>query len=211
MIEYITVAHCFLHRSPDSRDFALGQEIGTAIFLIKANASVHFSNGVWYGNKRGDGKKSWPKEEAVGYTVNAVDAKETLLDRNGFEDLIKLKDIKYLNLEGCPYVDDHCLASLVHIRDSLTHLNVNRCDSITENGLATLHKLRKLERLNMSDVPKVKYPKLVAAMLEEALPNLRVNIISQLVEKRMKKRERKEEAEKSQGIDSDLGQKQSVS
>lgn len=63
----------------------------------------------------------------------------------------------------------------------------------------------------MSDVPKVTYPKLVAAMLEEALPNLRVNIISQLVEKRMKKRERKEGAETSPRMDPDLGQKQSMS
>lgn len=34
----------------------------------------------------------------------------------------------------------------------------------------------------MSDLPKVRYSKLIASMLEDAVPRLRVNIISNLVD-----------------------------
>ncbi|PIK56295.1 putative ATP synthase subunit s-like protein [Apostichopus japonicus] len=171
------------NRPLDPKDLNLGLEIGTAVFLIKANARVHFSNGRWYGRQqKGERKVRLPAEEAVGYTVNAIDASGTLIDQNGFRDVMKLTGVKYLNIEGCPHIDDTCLAHLVHIRDSLTHLNINKCPSVTENGVATLHKLRKLERLNMSDLPKVRYSKLIASMLEDAVPRLRVNIISNLVD-----------------------------
>lgn len=182
--EFKSLRRASANQPPHASAYDLGAEIGTSIFLIKGNASVHFTNGRWYGtSKEGRRRVVYPGQEAVGFVINAIDARGTLLDQTGFNDIIKLKSVKFLNVESCQYVDDACLAHLVHLRDSLTHLNINNCPRVTENGVATLHKLRKLEQLNMSDLTGVRYPKLVASMLEDVLPRLRVNIISHLVDK----------------------------
>lgn len=38
-----------------------------------------------------------PAEEAVGYTVNAIDASGTLIDQNGFRDVSKSNSLFQLN------------------------------------------------------------------------------------------------------------------
>ncbi|XP_071500078.1 distal membrane-arm assembly complex protein 2-like [Diadema antillarum] len=170
-----------------------GVEIGTAHSLARMGARVQFSDGQWY--TRGDVvQNSLPVAKLEGQFVLAIDAKETLVDQFAMVDIVKLTRLKFLSLEGCPLVDDHCLASLVHLRDSLTHLNINKCPEITENGVAVLHKLRHLERLNMNDMPKVNHAPLVAVMLEDVLPQLRISLVSRHVERF------KEDEEKSKEI-----------
>eukprot|EP00057_Strongylocentrotus_purpuratus_P017535 XP_011672009.1 PREDICTED: ATP synthase subunit s-like protein [Strongylocentrotus purpuratus] len=143
-----------------------GREVGVSHMLVKMGARVQFTNGKWYA-KQDIRQGSLPLDELGGQFVIAIDATDTDLDQFSIADVVKLSEVKYLSLEGCGLVDDHCLASLVHLRDTLTHLNINKCEQVTENGVATLHKLRNLERLNMNDMPLVKFAPLVAVMLED--------------------------------------------
>ncbi|XP_054758509.2 distal membrane-arm assembly complex protein 2-like [Lytechinus pictus] len=159
-----------------------GLEVGVCHMLIKMGARVQFTNGNWY-TKQDIKRGSLPLDELEGQSVIAIDAMDTDLDQFSMADLVKLSAVKYLSLEGCAMVDDHCLASLVHLRDTLTHLNINNCEQVTENGIATLHKLRNLERLNMNNMPKVKFAPLVAVMLEDVLPRLRISLVTKQVDK----------------------------
>lgn len=159
-----------------------GLEIGMAHVLVKLGAKVQLTNGQWY-TRKDVVKGSLPVDNMRGHFIVAIDAKETDLDHYSISDIVKLSQVKYLSLDGCSLIDDHCLASLVHLRDTLTHLSVNNCPELTENGIGTLHKLRNLERLNMNDVPNVKHAPLVAVMLEDVLPRLRISLVSKQVEK----------------------------
>lgn len=158
-----------------------GREVGVSHMLVKMGARVQFTNGKWYA-KQDIRQGSLPLEELNGQFVIAIDATDTDLDQFSMVDIVKLSEVKYLSLEGCGLVDDHCLASLVHLRDTLTHLNINKCEQVTENGVATLHKLRNLERLNMNDMPLVKFAPLVAVMLEDVLPQCRISLVTKQVD-----------------------------
>ncbi|XP_072032275.1 uncharacterized protein [Amphiura filiformis] len=175
-----------LHKKDPGPKFTrrYGVEGSIARELISYGAKVHFTNGKWYGRKT---LKSWrvsnPGPEATDFTVNAVDATDAFLNQGAVESMAKnLPNVKYLNLDGCKYVDDHCLASLVHMRDTLTHLSINRCNQLTDGGIASLHKLSKLERLNMNDLPLVVNAKLVALLLEDHIPNLRIGMVTDQID-----------------------------
>ncbi len=52
-------------------------------------------------------------------------------------------ELKYLNVSGCPLIDDWCLDCLgQEFADSLLLLDLSECPQVTEKGLASLHKLK---------------------------------------------------------------------
>ncbi|XP_038072204.1 distal membrane-arm assembly complex protein 2-like [Patiria miniata] len=157
-------------------------EIATYLWLISMKAKVHFTNGKWYTSEVRGMREKRPVRELMKYHIDAIDAKGTLIDYHGMAQIIKLKKLKFLSFEGCPYIDDSCLGRLVHLQDSLTHLNINKCPQVTECGLVSLHHLSNLERMNMSDLPGVPHARVMACMLEDVLPNLRIGLVTDALE-----------------------------
>ncbi|XP_068524426.1 distal membrane-arm assembly complex protein 2 isoform X2 [Anas acuta] len=105
--------------------------------------------------------------------VVAVDLSGSQLTYDGLDNLVQLRELQHLDLSGCPHVDDWVLGRLHVFQGSLLELAVARCPRVTERGLATLHHLQNLRRLDVSGVA-VPSPGLVRILLEEMLPRCQV-------------------------------------
>ncbi|XP_070577901.1 distal membrane-arm assembly complex protein 2-like [Ptychodera flava] len=177
-----------------------GTELAAAHWLIyHNNAAIQFTNGDWYMKNR-KGQYYLPREKVKGEYIVAIDATASLITYDGLDNIICLKHLKFLSLKESPHIDDFCLAKLYHFADTLTHLNISGCPQISERGLATLHHLRNLERLNMKNLPKVENPELAALMLEDVLPRLKLGVISAHMERHyqnMEKFRAQEEAQRT--------------
>uniref|UniRef100_A0A2R8MQ89 Distal membrane-arm assembly complex protein 2 n=1 Tax=Callithrix jacchus TaxID=9483 RepID=A0A2R8MQ89_CALJA len=106
--------------------------------------------------------------------VEAVDASDCAINYEGLENLHLLKELQSLSLQRCPHMDDWCLSRLYPLADSLQELSLAGCPRISERGLACLHHLQNLRRLDISNLPSVSNPGLTQILVEEMLPNCKV-------------------------------------
>ncbi|KAF6077279.1 distal membrane arm assembly complex 2 [Phyllostomus discolor] len=106
--------------------------------------------------------------------VESVDASDCAINYEGLDNLLALKELQSLSLQRCPHVDDWCLSRLYQLADSLQELSLAGCPRVSERGLACLHHLQNLRRLDISDLPAVSNPGLTQILMEEMLPNCEV-------------------------------------
>lgn len=152
----------------------LGPDLAAASFLIIRGARVKFhGKDAWY-KKTEDDDTGLPYKYEPGWVLEAIDATDTELYYEGLDNLTCLEGLKALRLCGNPNVDDWFLDRLSQFRESLEHLDLSGCPQVTERGLSALYKLRKLKTLTLGHMTHVPHLKLVALMLEEALPGCRV-------------------------------------
>ncbi|ELU07631.1 hypothetical protein CAPTEDRAFT_180944 [Capitella teleta] len=148
----------------------LGRDLSAAHFIVKRGGAVKFvGQDKWI--KLVDGAVPLPSTFNKHMKLEGVDASGTNFMRQSLENFIGLTDFKFLRLSNCKYVDDWCLDSFIRFKDTLEVLDLSGCPNVTERGLACLHKLPKLRRLTIADMPLVQNPPLVAILLEEAMPN----------------------------------------
>nr|XP_033812520.1 distal membrane-arm assembly complex protein 2 isoform X1 [Geotrypetes seraphini] len=148
-----------------------GHYTAAAYFVLSQKGGVRFQGQeTWFrADKRG--KVKWDFLNFKDVPVEAVDASGLPLNFIGLDNLVILKELKILNLSGCPYLDDWCLSRLHVFKDSLEELSLAGCPQVTERGLATLHHLENLKRLDVSHLPSVVNKELIAILLEEMLPH----------------------------------------
>ncbi|KAI2655985.1 Distal membrane-arm assembly complex protein 2 [Labeo rohita] len=120
------------------------------------------------------GKFSYDFMSTPDTQIVEVDLSGTLINHNGLENLVKQTKLQSLSLRGCPEVDDWFLACLHVFGESLVELDLSHCSRITVGGLAALQNLRKLQRLDVSGLPRLQNPGLVRILLEEMLPHCQV-------------------------------------
>lgn len=162
----------------DNRSFTniqdrYGPDIAGAFFILQHGGSVKFRDREWI---RSDEYKRFSAEvlkfQAV--PVEAIDASGCAINYYGLDNLLPLKELRSLSLQRCPHMDDWCLSRLYPLSDSLQELLLAGCPHISERGLACLHHLQNLQRLDISDLPAVEYPGLTQILVEEMLPNCEV-------------------------------------
>lgn len=71
-------------------------------------------------------------------------------------------------------MDDWCLGRLHVLAASLQELSLAGCPRVSERGLACLHHLQNLRRLDISGLPAVSHPGLTQILVEEMLPHCEV-------------------------------------
>lgn len=104
--------------------------------------------------------------------------------------LENMEKLKWLSLEGCPRIDDWCLDRVAgEYSDTLEYLDIRNCPLVTDKGIASLSKLKKLKTLLLGGHPEAKNLELVCLMLEETLPNLSIRGILYCDESLLKKNE----------------------
>ncbi|KAI0212718.1 Distal membrane-arm assembly complex protein 2 [Lamellibrachia satsuma] len=160
------------HRFIEERHRTLGPDLATAHFAVARQATVKFV-GIDDWVKIEDPKQKYvnlPGNYIPDLYLEAVDASGTQMLYESFDNFVRLEHLKYLNLSRCENIDDFCLDRFVQFSDSLLYLDLSECSQVTERGLACLHRLEKLKRLRIANMPSVKNPTLVALMLEEAIP-----------------------------------------
>ncbi|XP_050769836.1 distal membrane-arm assembly complex protein 2 [Gymnogyps californianus] len=141
-----------------------GDNVAAAVFTLSCGGGF-------------EGQKHWIRPEGRwqpevlrlrDVPVVALDLSGSPLNYNGLDNLVPLTRLQHLDLSGCPHLDDWALGRLHVFGDSLRELSVARCPRVTERGLATLHHLRELQRLDVAGV-HVSSPGLVRILLEEML------------------------------------------
>ncbi|XP_057569061.1 distal membrane-arm assembly complex protein 2 isoform X3 [Hippopotamus amphibius kiboko] len=150
-----------------------GLYIASAYFVLKQGGAVKFQDKEWM-RPHGRGLSSgelWKLQEVP---IEAVDASGCAINYQGLDNLLALKELQSLSLQRCPHMDDWCLSRLYQLADSLQELSLAGCPRISERGLACLHHLQNLRRLNISDLPAVSNPGLTQILVEEMLPNCEV-------------------------------------
>uniref|UniRef100_A0A8C9PB24 Distal membrane-arm assembly complex protein 2 n=1 Tax=Spermophilus dauricus TaxID=99837 RepID=A0A8C9PB24_SPEDA len=150
-----------------------GPYIAGAFFVLKQGGAVKFQDHEWIRpDKRGHFFLEFLKLQTV--PVQAVDASGCAINYDGLDNLLPLKELQSLSLQRCPNVDDWCLSRLYLLAGSLQELSLSGCPHISERGLACLHHLQNLRRLDISNLPAVSYPGLTRILVEEMLPNCEV-------------------------------------
>uniref|UniRef100_A0A8D2Q4F2 Distal membrane-arm assembly complex protein 2 n=1 Tax=Varanus komodoensis TaxID=61221 RepID=A0A8D2Q4F2_VARKO len=106
--------------------------------------------------------------------VEAIDLSGTLISYEGLDNLVNLKALKQLDLSRCPNIDDWSLGRFHSFADVLEELSLAGCPQISERGLACLHHLRNLKRLNVSNLPSIPNKPFIRILLEEMLPHCEI-------------------------------------
>lgn len=171
----------------------LGPDLAAASFLVFRGARVKFRGKDGWHTKTEDDDTGLPYKYEPGWVLEAIDATDTELYYEGLDNLTCLEGLKALRLCGNPNVDDWFLDRLSQFRETLEHLDLSGCPQITERGLSALYRLRKLKTLTLGHLTHVPHLKLVALMLEEALPGCKVLGISYVDSEIPPPPERKEE------------------
>lgn len=199
----------------------LGPDLAAASFLVFRGARVKFRGKNGWHTKTEDDDTGLPYKYEPGWVLEAIDATDTELYYEGLDNLTCLEGLKALRLCGNPNVDDWFLDRLSQFRETLEHLDLSGCPQITERGLSALYRLRKLKTLTLGHLTHVPHLKLVALMLEEALPGCKVLGISyvdseippsperdeeELVDQQQKAQRMEENIASGEGAEEDTGE-----
>ncbi|XP_039366564.1 distal membrane-arm assembly complex protein 2 isoform X2 [Mauremys reevesii] len=151
-----------------------GDNAATAFFVLTHRGRVRFQGQETWFCVDQRGKFSFDFLQLRDVPVVAIDLAGSVLNYDGVDNLVKLTALQSLDLSRCPHVDDWTLSRLHVFKDSLEELSLAGCPQVTERGLACLHQLEHLRRLDLSHLPSVPVPGLVRILVEEMLPRCEV-------------------------------------
>ncbi|CAM5172822.1 unnamed protein product [Eretmochelys imbricata] len=151
-----------------------GDNVAAAYFVLSNRGRVRFQGQETWFCVDWRGKYSSDFLQLRDVPVVAIDLSGSVLNYNGLDNLVKLTALRSLDLSRCPHVDDWTLSRLHVFKDSLEELSLAGCPQVTERGLACLHQLEHLRRLDLSHLPSVPTPGLIQILVEEMLPQCKV-------------------------------------
>jgi len=151
----------------------LGPDLAAAHFIVHRNGTVKFANNdSWY-KKDLYGRYTLPATKTAGWYLEAIDASNTELMYEGFDNLYDLKHLRLLSVAKCPRINDWTLSRMGGIfSESLEMLDLSNCRRISAKGLLGLRSLTKLRFLRLEGLHNIDGMAKSALMLEEAIPNL---------------------------------------
>ncbi|KAF7415077.1 hypothetical protein HZH68_003566 [Vespula germanica] len=115
------------------------------------------------------------KQTGTNY-IQSIEAENAGITYVGFPYFDGCKYIEEVKLIRCPYICNRAMSSLSYLKESLTHLEVIECASVTDEGLYKLKKLQKLKILKLEGMPYLKNPNDVRKQLMESLPNAKIEL-----------------------------------
>ncbi len=152
---------------------ALGPDLAAAQFLLFRNCRVRFKGHDHWTELDEKRTARLPSVYQPGWYVEAVDAAESELVYEGFQNLRNLVFLKYLDLSYSPHIDSWCLDRITgEYKDSLEYLDLSGCPGVDWSGLECLWRLKRLKTLVLYDMEHVKDIQLLCIMLLEVFPNL---------------------------------------
>ncbi|CAK6974985.1 distal membrane-arm assembly complex protein 2%2C partial [Scomber scombrus] len=154
-----------------------GGDIAAAYFILSLKGRIRFLGQPAWLHADQSGKFNWDFLNHKDTPLEEVDLSYTVINYTGLGNLERQGSLRTLSLRGCPEVDDWFLGRLHIFQDSLEELDISHCPRITTGGLAALRNLKGLRRLDMSSLPGISSPGLVAILLEEMLPQCQITAI----------------------------------
>ncbi|KAF7692714.1 distal membrane-arm assembly complex protein 2 [Silurus meridionalis] len=151
-----------------------GVNVAAAYCILKLGGGFRFAGQTQWFRSDTKGKFSFDFVNTPDCTIEEIDLSSTLINHDGLHNLTSQHNLRSLHLQGCPEVDDWFLSRLHVFGESLQELNLSHCPRITVGGLAALQHLRKLQKLDISSLPRLQNPGLVHILVEEMLPHCTV-------------------------------------
>ncbi|XP_021259227.1 ATP synthase subunit s, mitochondrial [Numida meleagris] len=154
---------------------AVGPDRAASEWLLRCGALVRYQGyEKWQQDYNG-----LPTGPLGKYKIEAINATESCIMHRGFDYLEGLEHVTEIKLQKCIYVQDECLQRLSetkNLQKSLQQLKIISCGNVTDKGIIALHKLTNLEYLYLSDLPGIRQKETTARVLQQALPNLELEL-----------------------------------
>jgi len=148
----------------------LGPELLAAHFVTSFGGKVKFHGFQnWFDS---DSFRSMPQKYGPEFVCEAIDLSGTPLFYEGMAFLMRLSNLRSLNLANCTALDEWAISRLHPLSHSLIHLDLSGCHRVADRGIMTLWRMKNLRRLVLSGLEdSVKNLPLIVMELEELLPN----------------------------------------
>ncbi|KAH8378805.1 hypothetical protein KR009_001432 [Drosophila setifemur] len=152
----------------------LGADLAAAHFILYRGGAAKFLNDSQWHRATEDGEFNLPNKFDPSYKVEALRCDNMNLYYEGLENLRSLGFLKFLSFHNVKSFDDWCLDRISG--SGYSHLEVLDLSKtqITTNGLSCLYRLPKLKLLILDDPKANLEMELATAMLEEAMPGLKI-------------------------------------
>lgn len=94
--------------------------------------------------------------ESLKFQIKVIDGTDSSIMRLGFEHLKGCNHIDKVILNRCKHLESDGLEELIHIKNTLKHLQVSSCYNIDDKGLLAVKNLTELKMLHVFDLPAVR-------------------------------------------------------
>lgn len=113
------------------------------------------------------------------YKIQGIDATESCIMYRGFDYLDGLEHLEEVKLCKCMYIEDACLermSKIENLQKSLQRLEIITCGNVSDKGVISLHSLRNLQYLLLSDLPAIKQREVTLELLQKSNPSLHIEL-----------------------------------
>lgn len=113
------------------------------------------------------------------YKIQGIDATESCIMYRGFDYLDGLEHLEEVKLCKCMYIEDACLermSKIENLQKSLQRLEIITCGNVSDKGVISLHSLRNLQYLLLSDLPAIKQREVTMDLLQKSNPSLHIEL-----------------------------------
>lgn len=113
------------------------------------------------------------------YKIQGIDATESCIMYRGFDHLDGLEHLEEVKLCKCMYIEDACLermSKIENLQKSLQRLEIITCGNVSDKGVISLHSLRNLQYLLLSDLPAIKQREVTMDLLQKSNPSLHIEL-----------------------------------
>ncbi|TRY70798.1 hypothetical protein TCAL_05927 [Tigriopus californicus] len=150
---------------------AVGPDRACAEWLLRCGGGV-----VWKGSQAVfTDYNALPRTPSRSTKIEEIDGTDSCIMNVGFDYLKGLTELKKIKLKNATSVDDYALALLASIcHDRLESLEVSDNGTVTDEGVSSLRKLKKLRHLSLDNLGNVDNPERVLQRLREELPSCHI-------------------------------------
>lgn len=158
----------------------LGNDLAVGHFLVYRGGSVKYLNQKsWIKSKLSNNENynednDLPKKYDPEWKLEAIRCDNMKLYYEGLENIRNLQNLKFWSLVNCKTIDDWCLDRISGGQNPKLEVLDLTGTNITYRGLNALYRLESLKVLVLDDPKVSKELELTCALLEDALPKLKI-------------------------------------
>ncbi|CAH0399790.1 unnamed protein product [Chilo suppressalis] len=164
--EYVNM----MFNKPDpQRIEKVGPDRACAEWVLRNGGKV-----VWADGKRLADYNNLPPEDQSVPKIIEIDGSDSSISHYGFPHLRGCSRLEKVILHNDKYIDDRAIRGLSNGKDTLLHVQVSKCPSVTDDGVKELKILSKLQELILFDLHSVADLKECKNYLKIQLPKCNV-------------------------------------